>query len=401
MTDILLRPVDRLFFGAPKGQTAGEIHAGRTEFPPSPHTTAGLVRTRLLEDAAARGTLAHGLGDRAGQDERAALVGTRNTLPKGWQLHAALPVAPGANGRLVPWLPMPDLVEHTSDGLARLPREALSDEATRGLLADDDPPDGGRQWFGRPAERRNEKAPQWLPATDLARLLAGHDVPLKGGGGRFPPFVHAETTTGVAIDDRSRRPRNAMLYSLETLRFDAGAGLLVRADIAADPKLDDAALGRGLARAGRKGHFVELRAVGGELDAAWTTLHAPPPYDDVRDVWLYLATPARLDGPALDPRSLRPPPSVGVKVVAAWVREPQFLGGLDSVAMRPEPVARSVRAGSAWRLRLDGDREAIQAWLDSLHGRPSLGEWTAFGYGLTFVGRFSPAPVTTHPGEDP
>jgi CRISPR type III-B/RAMP module-associated protein Cmr3 len=404
-TAAFLRPVDRLYFGPPRGHPAGEIHGGRSEFPPSPHTVAGILRTHLLRDAEQRGALVHALCDRARDavGARTALVGIRDRLAAGWRLGPTLPAQRTSTGAVMPWLAMPRCLAWPKASDASDASEPVFLQCVRwpgdrqpAFLSDD--MSVRATWFAPPPGRLRESAPRWLSARDLCAVLDGKiSTGLAAAAGLLPPFVHREPWTGVAITDATRRARDHLLYTLDMLRFEHGSGLVTWAEVPHRGGLDPAALSRGVARAGSKGHLVHFEAA--TVDAAWAELATAPPLDatspsDTRAL-LYLATPARLDDPR-DPVPALPPASASltVTVLAAFVDEPMPIGGLDTVTMQPQTNTQHVAPGTCWIVRVAGGAPADRAsWLRSLHASHALAgpDAAAFGYGLTFIGRLPPA----------
>lgn len=401
-----LRPIDRLYFGPPRGQSAGEIHGGRSEFPPSPHTVAGIVRTHLLRDAERRGALAHALGDtsEAARRARIALVGTRDDLPDGWQLGPTLPAAPRSHGggALMPWLATPRCLAWPAGAGAVFLREVPWPDSRRPILSDD--ASSRRAWFAAPPGPQRDQAPAWVAADDLHELLRGR-VPADLGRGveELPPFVHRERWAGLAVEDASRRAHDGLLYTLDMLRFEHGGGLLTWADLPAGGGIDPAALAGGVARAGSKAHLVQLAAAA--VDGAWRELCATPHFDHApgtaeTSALVYLATPSHLRDHRDPVPALRAAQPTGLTITtrAAFVGDPLSIGGLDSVSMTPLDNRQHVAPGSCWFVTVAGGSAADRAqWLQSLHASHALAEprAAAFGYGLTFV---APLPLAAIEG---
>lgn len=406
ITPTFLRPVDRLYFGPPRGQPAGEIHGGRSEFPPSPHTVAGILRTHVLRDAERRGALAHALGDPspAAKHARAELVGVRDRLAASWRLGPTLPAQQAKNGRVMPWLAIPRCLAWPRDGEPGFPRcVRWPTDGQPAFFSDDSR--SRRLWFAPPPGPPREDAPRWLAAADLHAVLGGTIPPGIGkASGPLPPFVHREAWTGLVVDDPTRRAKDGLLYTLSMLRFEHGSGLVTWAEVPRRDGLDPDALRRGVARAGSKGHLVHFEEAA--IDPAWADLMQPPAFEDSQArvaphatetrALLYLATPVRMPdyrNPAL---TLRPaaPAALTVTVLAAFVDEPIYIGGLDSVSMTPQDNRQHVAPGSCWFLSVSGGTLGERAaWLRSLHATHTLAEpdAAAFGYGLTLIGRLPPA----------
>lgn len=404
MTTAFLRPIDRLYFGPPRGRSAGEIHSGRSEFPPSPHTIAGILRTHLLRDAERRGALSHALHDRSrpAAIARSTLVGDRHRLAPGWRLGPTFPAFPASRqpgAALMPWLPMPRCVSFAEDGVPRWPRRVRWPGDGLPTIFTDEVP-ARTSWYAPPHGRTLDEPPGWLSAAALSEVLRGQmpSAMTRDARSSLPPFVRREVWTGIAVEDPTRRVSDGMLYSLDMLRFVDGGGLVTWAEVSHRDGLDPAALGRGVARAGSKGHLVHIERA--HIDSAWDELLRSPALDDMEadevEVILYLATPARIPDHRDPLAALRPQPPAGVSasVQAAFVDAPLWIGGLDTVTMQPQTNAQHLAPGSCWFLRVFGGTRADRAsWLRSLHGARSLAEpdAAAFGYGLTFIGRLPAA----------
>lgn len=413
---VLLRPVDRVYFGPPRSQVAGEQHGGRSEFPPSPFAIAGMLRTHLLEGAEP----ALDLEDWTPSERRrrAALVGTADKLPKDWQMVGPFPAqATDAQSKLYePWLRVPAWVTwgmdrqwHSSEVLAA-PEASVAPSRDRRptTMADDDDAfgNGMRTWIGSPrVRRRTDLYPQWIPARLLKRLLSSsrpvgglleqvwHPGPFPS---REPPFVRREIAPGIAIHTSSGTAKDGMLYSLEMLRFAPGSGLLVWFDAQVTSPLRLSSLDGGVGRAGRKGQMAAFESAYGRVAPAWKELLDDAHLDWAEagaSFWVYLATPVRVTDPLRDGlaaiRALAPR-GISVSLLAAAAGEPQVIGGLRLDGGKPRQNGLYAPAGSGWLVRIEADSVGSRTeFLRSLHGRCSMGpeDERAFGFGFTLVGR--------------
>lgn len=422
---VFLRPIDRVYFGSPRALGAGEVHSGCSEFPPSPYTVAGMLRTHLLEGAQPRLDLND--WSAAERSRRAALVGTAERLPDGWQLCGPFPaeeVTPDSASapELEPWLPLPAWIKFGRDGrfhphqwygdrgLARPHAPIGDDDELPAPIGDDDELLSDGAWVGTPRVAAAERAPSWVPASALVELLRttspldmreqpwflrwSHSSRLAG-----PPFVKFETAPGVGIDARSRVALDSMLYSLEMLRFAPGTGLLVSLQASLDLPLSVTSLSEGIGRAGRKGQAAAFESAEGRLTASWRRLLEGEHLEAAASsgtFWLYLATPARMSDPYCEVVSVArelAPRAITVSLLSIAIGEPQVIGGLAIDGARARDNVHYARGGSAWLLRLEGGSELERRELLSrLHGQPLLGPKAeqAFGFGLTFVG-FGPS----------
>lgn len=419
---VFLRPIDRLFFGSPRALGAGEVHGGRSEFPPSPYAVAGMLRTHLLEGAEPPLDLNDwSSGERA---RRATLVGTAERLPRGWQLVGPFPAAELAEddqgvAQVEPWLPLPEWVKLGQDGLFRphqccghrgAPVRSRLDEPCAPIGDDDVLLDHG-VWVGTPRVTAAETSPSWVPAAALVELLR-ISTPLdarkrgwfqqwkESSQAVLPPFVKFETAPGVGIEAGTRTALDNMLYVLEMLRFAPGSGLLVSLRASLDSPLHSSSLATGLGRAGRKGQVAAFESADDRLAPSWHTLLETDYLEAAASsgvFWLYLATPARITDPYREVvRVIQQlaPRSITASLLAVAIKEPQVIGGLAVDGARARDNVQYARGGSAWLLRLQGGSDVERAeLLRRLHGQPVLGPEAerAFGFGLTFVG-LGPAP---------
>lgn len=420
---IFLRPIDRVYFGPPRAQAAGEVHGGRSLFPPSSYTTAGMVRTRLLEGAEP----ALNLNDWsfAERERRAALVGTAEALPSEWQMVGPFPACETSDHRrrLAPWLPLPAWITCAIGG--RLMPHRLLAQRGRNIastvgdfsyftpMADDDGVMTDAYWVGSPRVKPADNSPTWVPTSVLDRILTTGDTLDVADEAWFlpwkerrasevsdfagPPFVKWDTAPGVAISSGKRSAVDGMLYTLEMLRFAPGSGLLVSLSASLTSPLRGAALEDGVGRAGRKGQTAAFESATDRLDASWSALidsdHLRRAVEREELFWLYLGTPAKIANPYKDVLSAicdEAPKSISIELLSVMIGAPQVIGGLAADGGRPRENALYARPGSGWLLRVKGGRpEERLALLNRFHGRSSLGpkKEQAFGFGFTLVGR--------------
>jgi len=405
-----VEPAESLVFAPPRSFSAGEAHHIRSDFPPTPQTFQGLVRTRLLYGAEPPFDVD---GPNA-RDGIAGLVGAPDALPAGWQLRGPFPArrrtetdADGlATERIEPWLPTPRfLLRNPEDGAEPVPcRPVRSGHPALSDLADSDACFVGRPDLGRPGLLGG-----WIGPRNLAHVF---------GGGRErtrrwdwadwhadrPPFVRIERQPGLVIEPGQATARHDMLYFAEALRLEAGGGFLGRLDGFLAAPLRAGALSEGAGQAGRKGRLVRFWPVE-DLHPDWESVlrgdHLPKAIAEQDRFWLVAVTPVRLDDAEGNPnsadavgtpgqpvfRTLRSA-GVAVRVEAALVGPPLILGGFDLSRGRPRPNRAYVPAGSAWLIGLTGGRPETRAdALRSLHDRHPLGRAAeaAMGFGHTLV----------------
>lgn len=358
----LVDPLDTVWLRGGKPFLAGEDSADFMQFPPSPWTWQGLVRTRLLR-AALSGDL-----DAADPRQVRLLIGEPDALPSGWQLRGPFPARPGAQG-LEPWVPRPALLVESSEGPVAL--GPMPEAATVGLLTSDWP--GSGRW---PRVRNIlDKQPKtgWISASNLAWALTGRGTWDKSGSTseELPPFVSREPRPGVQIDDNTATASDHMLYVAEHLRFAPGCGLLGGFSGTVDAPAD--ALRTGAGFIGRKSRLVSFQDPG-SVSPVWEALlrgdHTRPstPVPDPLGVWVVLLTPAEV-GEAPIPFAL--PTSVNISLELSLARAGQPVGGFDRVGGGGRPVRGTIAAGSAWLFRVHGgsseDRLLAARALQGLH----------------------------------
>jgi hypothetical protein len=442
---IFLRPIDRLYFGSTKVQTAGEVHGGRSEFPPSPYTLAGILRTHLLEGA--EPTLDLDDWSPSARSQRERLVGSAEQLPSGWRIlgpfpacetviHNELPepqCAPAQGRRaqppqeyggsqeleLEPWLPLPAWFTY-ADGCLHPHRflqfrgAGVEHEGGRppsAPMADDDERLGSKGWWvGKPTlhSGKAEQTVRWVPASVLKRLLSA-TTPVEIAGEPWflswsrdpsrpaePPFVKREIAPGVALDPNTGTAMDSMLYSLEMLRFKPRSGLLALLEGELQAPLRASTLTQGMGRAGRKGQAIAFEPVGERLSRSWDGLLDVEHLSQGTErstFWIYLGTPARLDEPySAVPAQLREmaPSGIHVVLLSIAVDLPRVIGGMAVDGGRPRDNGLYAPAGSGWLVQLSGGTaEERTMLLKRFHGRATLGpeRERAFGFGLTLVGR--------------
>jgi CRISPR-associated protein Cmr3 len=405
----LVEPLEPITFGAPHSFAAGEAHRLRSEFPPSPRTFQGLVRSQLLRGA----NPPLDLDDWSGRakDARAALVGGPDALPPGWQLQGPLPacirlsaddetpppVEPPVESWVEPWVPAPRFLLRQGQRAVR----ARPVESTHPSLSDLGP---DRPLVGRPDLPDAAPLTGWLNPTGLeAALTGGNTLTLdRTTFGQLPPFVTSEYQPGLAIDRAARAAqgtaRYGLLYFLQALRFRRDSGLLggLRADL--QSPLRRGALEDAGGTAGRKGRLVRFRAVE-RLDPTWERIlagaHLPEAVADGERFWLMTLTPVFLAHPDRPELRGAGSGSVEVRIVAALTGRPLTLGGFDMTRARPRPNRAYVPAGSAWLIELRGGTpQQRRERLLALHDAHPLGarEEAVFGFGHTLVG-LGPQPM--------
>ena len=397
------RPMGPLFFGDTRPNQAGELHHAWSRFPPPVRAWQGLLRTHLLR--AVRPALDLNDHSRVARERCKELVGSAHRLPRGWQIHGAMPAElcaeDGEAGEpaWLPWLPMPAMTlkekRKEQPDCLRYPRP-LPDR--QGGLPENQP------LLGRP-DLDCRAAGGWCSARTLLALLGGEleGKPLKSlewTPDVRPPFVREETQSGLALDNRAGRSANAMngmLYFQRQLRLDDGCGFIGGIEGALPEGLDPSALSQAQATWGRKARPVALETTE-RLASAWRALQSGEHLGDFRNAvdeqdcfWLITLTPVALDEPTHPQPRLEDFPGVRFITEGAIAGRPVTVGGFDMARGEPLENQAMLPAGASWLFRLEGgDGQTRAAALRALNNGFRLGHphQAAFGYGQTLVGLY-------------
>jgi CRISPR/Cas system CMR-associated protein Cmr3 (group 5 of RAMP superfamily) len=405
-THFLVEPCESVTFGPPRSSSAGEAHRICSQFPPSPLTFQGLLRTHLLFGA----NPPLELSSPASRSTIEQLIGLPSELPRDWQLRGPFPakLIPSTEKDLderptvQPWLPAPRFLLRAGPAILH----AQEVKSTHPGLSD---LDVECPLFGRPDLGDAKPLGGWIGPTNL-RYALGRDGRLTWNKdqwqARHPPFVKTESQPGLAIDPKRATARHGMLYFTQALRFERGSGLLGRLQGPLDDRLSAGSLTQGAAQAGRKGRLVAFRAID-RFDADWEHVvqgkHLPAQVEDGERFWLVAITPVRLDDKAStsSETSKHPvlnanvPGEVRIEFQAALTGRAFPIGGYQIADGKPRPNRLYLPAGSAWLIQIRGGSPAARrAALLTLHDRHPLGpaNEAAMGFGHTLVGL---GPLTT------
>ena len=405
-----VRPMEPLFFGEPKSFNAGESHFARSQFPPSPMTFQGMVRSQLLRSAEPPLDLDD--WSREEREKREILVGDSDRLPPDWQIEGPLPAIvedEGGEEILHPWAPAPRfLYRGDGDGgfvrgrFFRSSQRAVNDLRDCRMSVGKEVP-----LFGPPpGQRKRKPLSGWVDGEILYRALAGGPGPFpETHETAIPPFVvNAERRPGIALDRKSNTGRDGMLYLLELLRFKPSSGFWGGLSGTLDERLGKEPLWHGVGGAGKKARLVAFEKAP-PLKSQWRELLSGKHlagFGGRRGLfWLYLLTPARLEagersagGEALLPGGVRLrrgvlPEGVSLRCAVALTGPPVTLGGMDTARGRSRPNHAYVPPGSAWLIEVETDDDALhQETLQKLNDAHLLGdpEEARFGFGHTLIG---------------
>ena len=419
-TDIFVRPLEPLFFGAPSPFNAGETRFSRSMFPPSPMTFQGMIRSHLLRGA----TLKQSLDDWSAQarQERAGLVGTSYSLPDDWQIKGPFP-AFLENDSIVPWLPAPRFLFRKGGDSCPVPGKIYPDglphmDDLNNMNSDGSP--GIPCQYGMPETFGYKPVTGWMDAVAIFHALTGQHENITPGQihESHPPFLKTnQVQPGIALKRDGNIAEDGMLYRLEHLRFDGHSGFWGRFSGTLDRRLGKDPLSKGLGGAGRKGRLIAFeRAL--PLVAQWSGLlkgqHLPGESGDSGLFWLYLLTPAamvpperrqqrhllpgqvrlaidRLPGRVSIVHSGKDPGFQGatIRCVSAVTGPPVTLGGMDMAKGTTRGNQSYIPAGSAWLLKIKGENSRhLKEICNQLNNTHLLGDpdQACFGFGHTLVG---------------
>lgn len=386
----LAEPAEPVLFGPPQSFVAGEAHRLRSQFPPSPRTFQGMIRTRLLLGA----KTGHDFEGPDAANKIKELVGTPAALPDGWQMRGPWParrLMRGTDNVVEPWVPTPHFLR--ACGTATLhARRVVSDHLALGDLP------GSPPALGRPERDDRGARGGWIGPANLRYALAGEASGCwckTQWAETRPPFVKEEFQPGLAIDQTTGTAQQSLLYFAESLRFESSAGLLGELRAPGDQQALDGfqALGQGAGWAGRKRRLVRFSTVE-TLDPDWQFIldgrHLPDEVAEDDEFWLLAMTPVRLDEAAGPGRPRVPlPAGVSVEVRAALTGPALTVGGYELATRRPRANRPYMSAGSAWLIGLTGGDAVSRAdALRMLHDSHLFGpaEEAAMGFGHVLVG---------------
>jgi CRISPR-associated protein Cmr3 len=410
-----LEPLDVLLFRDSRPFVGGEIHRARSVFPPSPLTFQGAIRSLLLHHALAQiGKdfhlfAKHIQGNNQGEkvEEIVRIFGSANDFG---HLHMLGPFL--ANLRETPegpniddvFFPCPlDLLRKEKEFFTMSP---LPDTAPKVFSFD-------LLWNVSPLWSKEKEAKDtagfWLTKKGLKNYLAGVALAsddLKDSGSLYV----REQRAGIELKDRARTVEIGKLYMAEFVRLVKGHGFLVKVDLVEVNLVEDyfAPLKNpGVLQLGGEGRACAYKEVeGNPLDEL---INAVCLGREEKYFKLYLASPAiffngwypdflgkNLEGKVEE---------LELKLVAAAVGKPLYIGGWDLAHNRPRCLFPAVPPGSVYLFEiLGGDpKKACEIFncttrlqKEGKEGRQGEGkgenrwlvELAKIGFGLTFVGRW-------------
>ncbi len=366
-------PNDVLFFRGPEPYNAGETGFVRSEFPPSPHVMQGALRTGLLY---ANGADAGRYRSGTVPEHLRAAVGSPGEYDLGIELEG-----PYLSIHRELYVPLPLSLAVTENGIE--PRTP-SDGAVLTDL-------GRLRLPGGPGEKQTDG--HWISWRTLRRHLAGDPIsrgdliqPRASPNGEKPPLA-GEPKVGLGLDRSKRTAREGLLYSIEPLRFERDASLVLR--VSGLP--EGVSLPTEVALGG-EGRFARV-----------STLPAPNVQPDRDRVAQTVEKTHRfrlvLLQPALFARGWIPDGlklvrgrehdcwegelnGVRCRLVSACLEKPRRIGGWDMANNRPKPLRSYVPAGSVYFFETDAPGAEVVEKLDDAR----VGADGRLGFGQCVVG---------------
>ena len=403
-----VRPFDTAFFGPPEAQSAGETHFARSLFPPPPRSFQGLVRTRLLQGAQPP----LNLSDRSPSGRRTveALVGTTEKLPEGWQVDGPFPVSEDQTEQLTPWFVAPLFLRRgkagTSAPLKAQFLETSPDDRVLNAISSgnanktdrkDHQPNGV---LGVPGFDDNGPLDEWITASNMLWALTGQGAWEPGGQASLPTMVAKEFRTGLALESKTRRAMDHMLYSCEDLRFNGRGGFVGRLTAQLPAALSANSLSQGTVAFGRGGRLATLAPAESldQFDQAWYRLvqgdYIPAALEEKTRFWMVLLTPVRFDEAFSEAARPLQQPRVydsqeEIRFLGSIAGKPLTLGGYSIAEHSALPNYRYLPAGSCWLFDLPNlSPERRAETLRLLNFSHCLGrrDEAAMGFGHVAVG---------------
>ena len=317
-----IEPCDVWMFRDSKPFAAGQSFVARSQFPPTPQTMQGVVRSAYLEE---RGVdwQAYGAG------RIATAVGTPSTLGDFEQFGPLVGRREtGETGKVsvVPFIPSPLDLVHSKSGSGGLMLLAPSRDNRRVVTSE---PFSGWLPLAPQAHGNDlEHAPGWLGKAALETYVKGNVPAALESSDSL--FVH-EDRVGLAMDHGRRTHREHHLYHAQFVRLNSGVGLIV----------------------GTNGPYLPQNGIiniGGEsrsgyCEAVHVSLPTGPTSGRIKVV---LLTPAYFTG-GWAPADGDWSPWVGDgRLVSMAIGRPQPISGWDVANRRPKPLNQYVPVGSVY-----------------------------------------------------
>lgn len=317
-----IEPVDMWMFRDSKPFAAGQAFSARSQFPPTPQTMQGVVRSNYLE--------AQNVDWRAyGQGRIETSVGTPSSLGSFTQfgpLVGRRMIGAAGKTRIQLLIPAPLDVVHSKTDKA-LPPQLLAPSAANFRTAA--PFDGWRPLAAPSSAGEDlEQASGWMDQSDIERYIGGKapSTLIKSSG----IFAHEERV-GLAMDHGRRTHRDQHLYHAQFVRPCPGVGLLVKLN---GPYLDG----------------QSIINIGGESRSGYCSQAALewPGQPTSGNLRVVLLTPAFFSGGWQPANGDWSPWVGGGELVSTAIGRPQPISGWDVARNRPKPLNQYVPAGSVY-----------------------------------------------------
>jgi CRISPR-associated protein Cmr3 len=387
---VFIEPVDVWLFRDGRPFSAGEGHAARSIFPPTPHTVQGALRSAVLGHEsvpwqayyAALTDQAQRLRGRIGGPS-GKTNGTVVAAELGCFAMAGPFVALKEKGQFMPYFRLPSdvlAVKDTKDLVLLAP--------TEGLPFDADWPDPSLEplWADCDQELESPEELDWVKAEGFDAYLQGDVSKLKGvpaEGVRVSEFRY-----GHQMDGDTRRPKEGMLYQAEFIRPQPTVGLLARVSDAATPP-DEA----GTLALGGEAKAARYRILGDK-----DVVPYPKPAQPDRRLKVVLLTPAYFsdgwrpaggDWSALFAQK--------VKLCSVALNRPAHIGGWDVARRRSKPMRYLVPAGSVYFFEAEAPIQPPTYLTETPNGEL---DFAKLGFGQIACGTWKPRHYADKGGTD-
>ncbi|KTE90030.1 hypothetical protein AT727_08870 [Desulfitobacterium hafniense] len=190
---------------------------------------------------------------------------------------------------------------------------------------------------------------------------------------KLSDYIHNEPKIGITRSKQTHSSQEHMLYRVDMRRMDKASFVVGYTGIS-------------LPQEG----FIKLGGEGkGAIYKPISMRPIPAPQRESKRFKLYLATPA-IYGKGWIPQWMDQNTLEGVyqgihvKMLAAAVGRPVFIGGFDMKQKRPKPMQKAVSAGSVYYFEIiEGQWEEV---IQSFHGKNISDNLAKQGFGLAYMG---------------
>jgi CRISPR-associated protein Cmr3 len=366
---IVIEPLDILFFRDGRPFNQGEDHFAEGYFPPTPRTFQGIIRSKVLSE--------YGIDF----SDRSAVLSANDTLMANLDLVGPYPALREASG-WEPLFPTPsdwwkdqgsDRIEFhfcLEPGLKNPMRGDLGDERAFPTFPDE---------F---KDRKGGPVSGWATAEGLRFYLKGS--PTDGSKVKSQSDLWTiEHRTGIGRDRKRAISKEGELYTFGAVRLKEGRGLWANINGLERSFAEKSLIGLGgEGRAGRCLVLTEEKVLFPVDESVRETI------DESGRFKLILLQPAKFIQGWL-PDGINPDTWHGqlggleAELVSACVGKPMKIGGWDMLEKRSKPMSRYVPPGSVYYFRVEkGNGHTVLA---NLHNK-KVGVETPDGFGHAVVG---------------